>query len=98
MDVSCGFRPLYSKVDNCCRKIAGAEGGKAVCRKWAMGLESDFRNLEIPALVSQSLQAQTWHVRALCSGQRLQNRKSHWHLRGRVKAAPGKRFEGDTNI
>lgn len=42
MDVSCGFRPLYCKVGNYCRKIAGAEGGKAVCRKWAMQLEWEF--------------------------------------------------------
>lgn len=49
MDVSFGFRPLYCKVDNYCRKIAGAEGGKAVCRKWAMQLESDFRNLRAPS-------------------------------------------------
>lgn len=49
MDVSCGFRPLYCKVGNYCRKIAGAEGGKAVCRKWAMELESDFRNLRAPS-------------------------------------------------
>lgn len=49
MDVSCGFRPLYCKVDNCCGKIAGAEGGRAVCRKWAMQLESDLGNLRAPS-------------------------------------------------
>lgn len=49
MDVSCGFRPLYCKVGNYCKKIARAEGGKAVCRKWAMELESDLGNLRAPS-------------------------------------------------
>lgn len=75
MDVSCGFRPLYCKVDNYCRKIAGAEGGKAVCRKWAMQLESDFENLRafspgFTVLAGTALACQTSLLWA-------ENRKSH---------------------
>lgn len=36
-------------MDHYCKKIAKAGGGKAVCRKWAMELESDLGNWRAPS-------------------------------------------------